>query len=97
MASQSLSESGSGSGKIGVVRLALTGAIASAVFFALCWVGTFLPIGPATHMYLQLFTSAPLTSGAALVQGLCWSAAFGAIAGGLIGFTYNLFGALDRR
>ena len=97
MASIALSESGSRTGKVNVVRFVLTGAIASGTFFALCWIGAFLPIGPATHMYLQLFTSAPLTSAAALVQGLCWSAAFGAIAGGLIGFTYNLLGALDRR
>ena len=56
--------------RIGVVRLALTGAIVAGLFYALCWVGRLvLPVGPASHMYLQLFTSADLSSGVALVQG----------------------------
>ena len=97
MASESVGTSRADKGRIGIVRFMLTGAIASAVFFALCWVGAFLPIGPATHMYLELFTAAPVASAVALAQGLCWSAVFGAVAGGLISVTYNLLGAFDRR
>jgi hypothetical protein len=82
---------------VGVLRLALTGAIAEAVFYVICWVGAFLPLGPATHMYLQLFTSADIRSGAALVQGLCWSMAFGLIGGAVIAWSYNLLGALERK
>ena len=80
-----------------VLRLALTGALAAGVFYVICWVGAFLPIGPATHMYLALFTNAEVNSSLALVQGLCWSLGFGLIAGTLIAFFYNLLAPLDRR
>ena len=83
--------------RIGVARLALTGALAAAIFYLLCWVGAQLPIGPATHMYLQLFTNAELSSTTALIQGLCWSVAFGLIAGGLIALIYNALASLERR
>ncbi len=88
-------ENGSG-GRANVLRFALTGALAAAVFYAICWLGAFLPIGPATHMYLKLFTSADINSGLALVQGLCWSFGFGLIAGALIASIYNLLAPLDR-
>ena len=83
--------------KVGVVRFALTGAIASGVFFLLCWVGMFLPFGAASHMYIQLFTQAEITSGLALAQGLCWSVIFGAVAGLLISVTYNALSVFDAR
>ena len=84
-------------GRAHVIRFALTGAFAAGIFYALCWLGAFLPIGPATHMYLALFTSAEVTSSLALIQGLCWSLLFGAIAGSLIAFIYNLLAPVDRR
>ena len=83
--------------RIGVLRLALTGGLASTVFFVLCWAGAFLPIGPATHMYLQLFTGADISTVAALFQGVCWSAAFGLVAGTLVAVIYNALAPLDRR
>lgn len=83
--------------RVDVVRFALTGALSATIFFFLCWVGAFLPLGPATHMYLQLFTSADANSGLALWQGLCWSLAFGLIAGGLIALSYKLVAAVDGR
>ena len=83
--------------KVDVVRFALTGALSTTIFFILCWVGAFLPFGPATHMYLQLFTSADVNSGLALWQGLCWSLAFGLIAGALIALSYMLVAAVDGR
>ena len=83
--------------RLGVLRLAATGAVAAASFFALCWLGALLPVGPATHMYLRLFTDAELSSVNALAEGLCWSAAFGLIAGTLVALAYNALGALDRR
>lgn len=79
-----------------VLRLAATGALAAGIFYVICWLGAFLPIGPATHMYLKLFTNAQINSGLALVQGLCWSIIFGLIAGALIAFFYNLLAPLDR-
>lgn len=80
-----------------VLRFALTGALSAGIFYVFCWIGAFLPIGPATHMYLELFTSAEINSGLALAQGLCWSLGFGLIAGALIAFIYNLLAPLDRR
>jgi hypothetical protein len=83
--------------KLDVLRLSLTGAIAAAAFYILCWIGAQLPIGPATHMYLNLFTSAERSSGLALVQGACWSIVFGLVAGALIALIYNALAFLDRR
>lgn len=83
--------------KLGVARLALTGALSAGTFYVFCWIGAQLPIGPATHMYLDLFTNADLSTGTALVQGLCWSVAFGIIAGALIALIYNALAFLDRR
>jgi hypothetical protein len=83
--------------RIGVVRLALTGAIVAGLFYALCWVGRLvLPVGPASRMYLQLFTGAELSSGIALVQGLCWSVVFGLLSGALIASVHNLLSGLER-
>ena len=91
------SDTNGSSGRANVLRVALTGALAAGIFYVICWLGVFLPIGPATHMYIALFTSAQATSALALIQGLCWSLAFGLIAGSLIAFIYNLLAPLDRR
>ncbi len=82
--------------RLGIVRLASTGALASAIFYVLCWIGALLPIGYVTHMYLQLFTSAEPGSATSLVQGTIWSAAFGLIAGALVAASYNALAFLDR-
>lgn len=83
--------------KLNVARLALTGAIASGAFFVLCWLGVQFPIGPATHMYIQLFTNADVGSTLALVQGLCWSLVFGLVAGALIALAFNALAWLEQR
>jgi hypothetical protein len=71
--------------RLGVLRVALTGTLAAPIFYALCWVGAQLLTGPATHMYLELFTKAELSSATALIEGVCWSIAFGLTAGALMG------------
>ena len=83
--------------KIGVTRVAVAGAISATAFFILCWVGALLPIGPASHMYLSLFTSEQTSSIVSLFQGICWSLAFGLIAGGLFALSYNALSGLERR
>lgn len=84
--------------RIGAVRLAVTGSIVAASFYLLCWLGALvLPVGPASHMYLQLFTSADLSSAMALVQGLLWSVVFGLLVGALFAFVYNLLSALEPK
>ena len=83
--------------KIGVLRLALTGAIASAAFFVFCWVGAKMSLGTLSHMYVQLFTKADASSTAALVEGFGWSVGFGLIGGALVAGAYNLLAPLERR
>lgn len=83
--------------RIGVLRLAVTGAIASPVFFVFCWVGAQVPLGTLSHMYVQLFTKADPHSTAALVEGSCWSIGFGLIGGALIACAYNLLSPLESR
>ena len=82
--------------RFGVLRLALTGAIAAPLFYLFCWIGALLPVSPGTHMYLQLFTAAPINSATALAQGICWSFAFGLITGGLVAVVYNLLAPIER-
>ena len=83
--------------KLSVKRLAATGALVTGVFYIFCWIGAQLPIGPATHQYLRLFTNADLSAGRSLLEGTAWSVAFGLIAGSLAAVFYNALGSLDRR
>lgn len=82
---------------LGVLRLALTGALATTIFYVFCWIGTQIPLGTLSHMYLQLFTKADPSSTAALIEGVCWSIGFGLIMGALIAVIYNALAFLDRR
>jgi len=84
--------------RLGVARLALTGALAASIFYVFCWIGAQIPgFGPATHMYLQLFTNAELTSTTALIVGVCWSIGGGLIIGAIVALVYNALAFLDRR
>lgn len=83
--------------RLGVARVALTTAFAATAFLLLCWIGAALGLGPATHMYIQLFSAAAVTSGVALLLGLCWSLVGGLVAGALFAWIYNLLAPLDPR
>lgn len=83
--------------RISALRLAMTGALSMGVFYILCWSSAALGILPISHMYLQLFSSAPMSSTAMLAEGASWSVAFGLLAGALSALLYNAFGRLDRR
>jgi hypothetical protein len=82
--------------RINVSRIALTTALAATAFFVLCWIGGLIGFGPASHMYVQLFSTAEVTSTTALLFGLCYSLFGGLIAGALFGFAYNALSFLDR-
>ncbi len=86
-----------GQGRLDLIRAALTGSVVLAVLFTLCWVAAAVHIFSASHMYVSLFTIAPIASFGALAGGICWSVLFGALAGGLIAATYNALGFLARR
>jgi hypothetical protein len=83
--------------RLGVLRFATTGALFLGVFYILCWSGAALGIVPVSHMYLQLFSNAPMPSTAMLIEGAIWSVVFGLLAGALIALLYNALGRLDRR
>lgn len=87
----------SATGKVDVLRFALTFAMASALLFILCWIVTWLPITSPTHMYLQFFTAADPGSALAFGEGLCWSLLFGLIAGGLTALCYNALAFMRNR
>lgn len=82
--------------RIGVLRLALTGAITAGAVFALCWLGTFIPFSSPTHAYIGRFTPAEMSSGMALAQGVCWSFLFGGLSGAVLAAVYNALGLLER-
>lgn len=82
--------------RLNTFRVALTTALAATIFLLLCWIGARIGFGPATHMYIQLFSGAAPTSGLALIVGLCWSLVGGLVAGGLFAFIYNLLAPLER-
>ena len=83
--------------RIGVLRLALTGAITAAVVLVLCLLGTLIPFPSPTHAYIGLFTPAEMNFFAALCQGVAWSFLFGGLSGGLLASVYNLLSGLEPR
>lgn len=83
-------------GRLPLVRCAGAGAAALGALFVLCWIGAALGWANASHMYVSLFTLAPVGSTAALAAGLCWSLAFGALAGALIALAFNALAFLER-
>jgi hypothetical protein len=82
---------------LSITRLIVTGGITAAAVFVLCWIGTVIPFSSPTHAYISLFTSAPVASTQALVEGTIWSLLFGALVGGLFALIYNVAAPLARR
>ena len=82
--------------RLGLLRCVLTGAASVGVFYLLCWVGAAIAMPGPSHMFVSLFTAAPVASGAALGIGLSWAVAFGALAGALIAIIYNALGFIGR-
>ena len=97
MTATAISPATSSTGRtIGVTRLIVAGGLTAVVAFALCWLGTFVPFSSPTHAYISLFTTAPVNSATALIEGAMWSLLFGALVGGLFAVIYNLTSGLDR-
>jgi hypothetical protein len=90
------SDPATGQMRLGLRRCALTGAVALAALFALCWLGTAAGLTGSSHMFISLFTLAPVASAAAFGIGVCWSLLFGAISGALIAIVYNASSFLGR-
>ncbi len=82
--------------RLPLIRCAGAGAVALGALFVLCWIGAALGWANASHMYVSLFTLAPVGSTTALGVGLCWSLAFGALGGALIALAFNALAFLER-
>ena len=83
--------------RLDAIRCTLTGALVAVLLFVLCWIGTFIPFSSPTHAYIGLFTPAPMSSVQALIEGSCWSLAFGAVIGALVALIHNGLGRLFGR
>ena|ERR1051326_86932 len=82
---------------LSVVRFTLTAALTMALLFIACWVGVLIAPNLLSHMFIQLFTAAPMSSVDALWQGLCSSLFFGGLTGLLVAWLYNGFAFLDHK
>ena len=83
-------------GRLGILRCALTGVVVLAATYVACWLPAATGLIGGSHMYISLFTIAPVGSIAALAVGLCWSVALGAITGALVAVAYNAFAFVER-
>ena len=82
--------------KISALRLALAGASTLSILFVLCWVGAVVWAGGLSHMFVAIFTAAPVNSWLALGQGVCSAIVFGALTGIILAISYNAFAIVDR-
>ncbi len=77
--------------RLSVNRLAMTGALSTALLFILCWVAGALGF-VGSHAFIALFTLAPVLSVTALCIGMLSAAVFGGIGGAAIALFYNVLG-----
>ena len=80
-----------------VLRAAVASSASFVVLFMLCWLAAAVSGLRLPHMFVQLFSAAPVPSAASLGEGLGWSLVAGATAGALVSGFYNAFAFLDRR
>lgn len=97
MTTPAVQSSGNGRHMLSIVRMLVTGAIASALIFVLCWIGNFVPYSSPTHAFIGLFTNADINSGRALFEGSVWSLLFGGLAAALFALVYNNAAAIGHR
>lgn len=96
MATMDVSASRDSESRLSALRCALTGAVVLMALFILCWAAAAVGLINNSHMYISLFTVAPVASTAALAVGLCWSAVFGALTGALVAVAYNALAFVGR-
>jgi hypothetical protein len=83
------------SDKACALRFGVSGALTLFILFTLCWLAAVVwPVGP-THMFIALFTAAPVDSLQALAIGGCAAIFSGAVSGVLLAWTYNLTHSLS--
>jgi hypothetical protein len=74
---------------VSIVRATVATAVAMGILFAGCWAGVAAKI-VASHMFVQLFTAQPISTTAALANGLLSSVVFGALLGFLVSGAYKI-------
>jgi hypothetical protein len=75
---------------INVVALGVAASATLVVLYVLCWVVAVVFPGLAlSHGWLNLFTTAPITSVAALIEGVIWSIVFGWVIALVLAPIYN--------
>jgi hypothetical protein len=78
------------SAPINVFALGVATSVTLVVLFALCWiVALALPSLGLSHGWINLYTTAPVSSVRALIEGIVWSVVFGWIIAAVLGATYN--------
>ena len=77
--------------RLSVNRLAMTGALSTALLFLICWVSGALGF-VGSHTFVALFTLAPALSATALCIGAISAAVFGGLGGAAIALFYNVLG-----
>jgi len=83
--------------KISPLRLAITGAVTLSILFVLCWMGAAISLYGPSHMFVALFTLAPVASWYALYQGSFGALVFGAAGGAILAWVYNASASFERR
>lgn len=83
--------------ELSVVRMLVAGGTSALAVYVACWIAAQLPASSPTHAFISLFTSAEVTSGAALVEGGVWAMVFGAFVTSIFSLIYNLTAPLTRR
>jgi hypothetical protein len=77
-------------GRLSVLGAAIGVGVALVGLFLVCaLVEAVVPDLPATHAWIALFTAADPSSMRAWLEGILYSAIFGALAGVLFGVSYN--------
>jgi hypothetical protein len=82
--------------RLSPLRCAFTGATVLAILYVACWVAAALGFSGGSHLYLSIFTLAPIASLTTLCVGVGWSIVFGAVTGALTAVTYNAFGFAEN-
>ena len=78
------------SAPINVVALGVAVSVTLVVLFVLCWiVALALPSLNLSHGWINLYTTAPVSSIRPLIEGGIWSVVFGWIIAIVLGPTYN--------
>ncbi len=82
---------------ISPLRLAVTGGTTLLILFILCLAGAALSLPGPSHMFVELFTRAPVVSWYAVCQGSFGALVFGSAGGAILAWVYNASASLEQK